>query len=159
MKRINSDLLTPLCQLITYMLIITAVMFLVQVGSRLYQRVTEQKNANEHLRSTVAYIHNQAAANDAMGVQVKSGIEGDMLVFPITGGEYELCVYAYEGNLIEEMKEKDAALDPASGDIITQVESFEIFAVSGNETMKLEIDGMTAWVNLRSCNPAVFGMA
>ena len=46
--------LTPICQLITYGLLVVSVLFMVYTGAVLFRRVTIQREKADHLRATVS---------------------------------------------------------------------------------------------------------
>ena len=143
-------MLTPLAQLITYGFLIAAVLFLVFVGSRLYQKINIQKTANEDLRSTVIYLQNQISANDTgRGVQVQKGPETDALVFPMENEEYVLSIYQYEGYLVEELTDRNYEFDPAGAQKIGPVDSFEIISTD-NGICHLKVDGQDVWAVMQS---------
>jgi flagellar biogenesis protein FliO len=150
MAKKNQDLLTPLCQLATYVFLIGAVLFLVYAGSHLFRNVTDQKNQNEHLRSTAFYLQNQLAANDSAGVvSVGEGPEGDdMLVIAIPEKPYYIYVYTYQGYLMEELGTA-GGVHPAQAEKITPVSSLEIEQQT-DQRLQVKVDGLSVWLTLRS---------
>ena len=125
MSRKFQDLLTPLCQLLTYGFLIWAVLFLVYTGSHLYEKVTVQKDRNEQIRSSIFYLQNQLTSNDAEGdVQVEKGPEGDMLVLSLPEREYQLYIYTYQGYLMEELGARGKGAHPDKASQVSPVKSF-----------------------------------
>ena len=143
------ELLTPLCQLVTYGLLIGAVLFLVYTGSRLYEKATLQKDQNEQLRSSVFYLQNQLAANDAVdSVLVEKGPEGDMLVLVLPEEDYRVYIYTYQGYLMEELGTESEGLRPDQGERISPVKTLAVEKKSAQRLL-VQVDQLSAWINLR----------
>ena len=139
----------PLLMLFSYLCLVGAVLFLVTAGCRLYQGVTAQRSANEHLRTTLYYLQNQVAANDcAEGVQVRKGPEGDLLALAMPENGCEVYVYTWQGELVEELALTGADPRPGLAEAITPVSSFGLNL--NGDTLELEVDGNRAWMSLRS---------
>lgn len=139
----------PLLMLFSYLCLVGAVLFLVTAGCRLYQGVTAQRSANEHLRTTLYYLQNQVAANDlSQGVQVRKGPEGDLLAMAMPENGCEVYVYTWQGQLVEELALIGTDPRPGLAEAITPVNSFDL-DLSG-DTLELQVDGIRAWMSLRS---------
>ena len=150
MSRKFQDLLTPLCQLLTYGCLIWAVLFLVYTGSHLYEKVTVQKDQNERMRSSIFYLQNQLASNDAEDdIQVEKGPEGDMLVLSLPEEEYQLYIYTYQGYLMEELGARGKGAHPNKAEQVSPVKSFQVKEREG-QRMLVQMDDTSAWITLPS---------
>lgn len=151
------DLLTPLCQLATYVFLVASVLFLVFAGSHLFHNVTDQKNQNERLRSTAFYLQNQLAANDCAGaVSVEQGPGGDdMLVIGLPGKAYCIYIYTYEGFLMEELGTA-GGVHPARAEKIAPASTLEIEQQT-DQRLQVKVDGLSVWLTLRSEGGEVHG--
>ena len=148
MRRVRQNF-TPLFQVLTYGFLIAAVLLLAYGGGRLYRGVSSARAQNEALRGTLAYLQSQVAANDAGGVRIESGPEGDMLVLPLSNGAYQTMIYLSDGELVEELAPTEAQPDPAKAQVISDVTSFSA-AFAGDHVLKLCADGRTALVSLHT---------
>ena len=140
---------TPLFQVLTYGVLIAAILLLAYGGGRLYRSVSEARTRNEAVRGTLAYLQSQVAANDAGGVRIESGPDGDMLVLPLESGDYQTMIYLSEGKLMEELSPVGARPDPTRAQAISDVSSFSV-SFAGNRALKLCVDGRTALVSLHA---------
>jgi len=141
--------LTPICQLITYGLLVVSVLFMVYTGAALFRRVTIQREKADHLRATVSYVQNQICfCEDKSAIYLEQGPEGDMLCLPMNGGQYEIRIYQYENSLREELSMPGMPAEPADAEKIAAVDSFEI-SLEDN-LARIRIDGRSAFASLRS---------
>ena len=148
MRRVRQNF-TPLFQVLTYGFLIAAILLLAYGGGRLYRGVSSARTQNEALRGTLAYLQSQVAANDAGGVRIESGPEGDMLVLPLSSGEYQTMIYLSNGKLLEELAPTDVRPDPTRAQTISAVNSFSA-AFAGDHALKVSVDGRTALVSLHA---------
>ena len=140
---------TPLFQVITYGFLTAAILLLAYGGARLYRGVSAARVQNESLRGTLAYLQSQVAANDAGGAAVESGLEGDMLVLPLEGGEYQTMIYLSDGKLVEELAPAGARPDPERAQTIADASEFSAAFVN-DHALRLSVDGRTALVSLHA---------
>jgi hypothetical protein len=137
-------------QLITYILLIGAVLMLTVTGGKIYQAVTLQKTANEQLRSTTAFLQSQVAAADtADQISITTGPEGDALCLRFGDGTYQTVIYLYDGSLVEQVLAVDAAFSPEDADVIASVDSFAVTLTTPNQ-LAFQVNGATFYAALRS---------
>ena len=145
-KRLEN--LTPICQLVTYALLTAAVLFMLFAGIRLFRRVTDSREEQEHLRATVSYVQNELyMCEEPSKVFLSQGPEGDVLVLPLSDGKYAVKIYLYEGYLREELSAVSDDADPSLAEKITEASSFDV-QFSSPTLVKVSVDGREAWAHL-----------
>ena len=148
-KKHNLSELTPICQVVTYGLLLLSVLFLVYTGIHLFQRVTKAREDADQLRSTLSYVQNQLfVCEDKSAVYVDQGPEGDMLCLPLREGRYEIRIYLYEGMIREELSKPGYEPDPSEAEKIAQATSFEV-DLTDPALARIRIDGREALASLR----------
>ena len=157
-KRFRLDALTPICQLITYILLVMAVLFLVYFGIHLFSRITQERNRMEHKRASVVYVQNQVAlCGDPAGVYIADGPEGDMLCLPLemyreadsaSSNRFEVKLYLFDGYLREELSLMGASPDPEEAEKIEAASGFNVW-FEGERLLVFEIDGIRGMAALR----------
>ena len=140
--------LTPVCQLVTYGLLVVAVLFQMFAGIRLFRNVTELRDDQDHLRSTVAYVQNELfVCEDPLRISVGKGPEGDLLILPLADSEYAVKIYLYEGYIREELSIASDGADPTLAEKISDASSFSL-DLSDPSVIRVSIDGRLAVAHL-----------
>ncbi|MDO4459261.1 MAG: DUF4860 domain-containing protein [Clostridia bacterium] len=138
---------TSLFQLITYMFLIISVLTMIVIGSKLFAKVTKNKNNNENIRAELSYIQSQLASIDSdRYFEISEGPEGDMIVLK---GEnsYKKLIYIYDGFLTEEYLPENSP--PLSGDFFRIVEAHNMNVSCENRLVIFSVDGNKAYFSLK----------
>ena len=147
-KERHLENLTPICQLVTYILLVLSVMFLMYIGVRLFRGVTQMRTEAEHTRATVTYVQNEVfLCEDSRNVSVGEGPEGDMLILPLCSGAYEIRIYLSEGYIREELAKAGAKIDPKNAEKISEAETFSLDMADAS-LLRITIDGQEALAHL-----------
>ncbi len=130
-------------------LLLIAALVLTVFAARIYGSITEGREENNALRSTLAYVQTRLAATEYKdGVHVEEGSEGSVLVLREGESGYETRIYLYEGQLREELSPCGSPLSPDEANCLTAAESFSITEEAG--VLRISIDGRQALSALRT---------
>lgn len=102
-------------------------LLLVALGAGMYQRVVDQLNTNNEVRSSLAYIANKVRTNDQENTFVleeNGGVQTLCLRTPESG--FVDYIYFYDGYLRELPTFDDVEFAPEFGDVIVSVQDFEM---------------------------------
>lgn len=127
-----------------YVILIGALLVLVVSGARLYGEIIGVNTEHVDQRSALAFIQNQAAANEG-GIEIKPGIEGEMLCLIEAGGKYETRIYQCGGALCTQLCSVQAELNAGSGQRICEISGFAL-CWEREGLLRVEADGACAYV-------------
>lgn len=135
-----------------FALLAAGILMLAVFGANVYNRVVDSQFANNDRRAVLSYLATSVRSCDAGGaVSVGDGPEGDALVLSSLGDDgyvYELRIYLYKGNLMEEYQESGSAYDPENAQTIGKTDTFAVALTGGN--VKLSTSQGNVLVHLRS---------
>jgi len=97
---------------------------LVLSGMQIYRQVTLQADENTDRQLALSYLNNKVRAYDGGGsvfVDVRDGISMLCLRETMNGDDYETLIYAYEGEMCEQLADVGDAFDPERGGRIIEV--------------------------------------
>lgn len=135
-----------------FALLAAGILMLVVFGANVYNRIVDFQFANNDRRAVLSYLSTSIRSCDNDGaVSVGRGPEGDSLVLSSTGEDgyvYELRIYLYRGNLMEEYQESGTAYDPESAQPIGKTDTFSVALKEGN--VRISTSQGNVLVHLRS---------
>ena len=124
---------------------------LIAFGARAYSHTGEEISNTDQLRTSLNYVANKvrfSSGGDAVNLESVDGIE----VLTVSEGEYQSCIYFYDGQLRECYLEDLEDFSPETGDVILEISDFQMEEDDGllcleactedGESMSLEIDSM-----------------
>jgi hypothetical protein len=133
-----------------YAMLAAALLFIALLGAQLYQSVTASQQHNEKMRATLAYVQSRVAAADAEnGVSLAEGPEGQALILKTSETKFEVRIYCYAGNLVEETAIAGNAFAPDKAQKIAACDSFSL-AMPKSNLLSITADGCEALASLRT---------
>lgn len=144
-----------------FALLVLATLALVLVGSRVYGLLVSGQNANSTNRIVKAYLSSQIRAADREhGVSFANGPEGQALVLRevLETGTYEVRIYLYEGNLMEEYAIAGTDFTPIRANIVAKTNQFDIENPEPN-LLKIITGEGEIYMSLRSDNGILGGIS
>lgn len=101
-----------------------ASLFLINIGVQVYKNVVIANNDNFELRTSLSYLATRVRQADQTGmveIREEDGIEILVLGEEKEDGEFETCLYFWDGFLYEHFMEKGGYFEPGYG-----METFEV---------------------------------
>lgn len=115
----------PAFALALFAVILTCILGLVVLGTRLYGGLVDSRSQNEAGRATLRYLSTALRGGDcAGGVAVRPGPEGGMLVLADEENGYETRIYLLDGWLVEETGPLGGEYDVESAQPVAQETEF-----------------------------------
>ena len=135
-----------------FALLTAGILMLAVFGANVYNRIVDSQFANNDRRAVLSYLSTSVRSYDGGGaVSAGRGPEGDSLVLSSTGDDgyvYELRIYLYQGNLMEDYQESGTAYDPKSAQPIGKTNTFSVVLKDGN--VRISTSQGNVLVHLRS---------
>lgn len=133
---------------ILYALLLISALVLTVFGATIYENITLQRDRNNALRSTLAYLQTRIQAADGGGeIAVTENGEGSVLVLSEGDSGFVTRIYLRNGMLCEELNRRDSPLMPDLANALTPAESF--LAEKEEGLLRVTVDGRTALAALR----------
>lgn len=140
-------------QLISYTVLIFALLLSVVAGSLLYKNVQGSKSDNSELRNTVSYIRSRVLSNSAES-EIAISDDGKTLMLTPFGKSYTIYIYENDGKLCEEIS-TDGEKKPERAEGITDITELS-FSIDGN-VLKYSVDGKDGSIFVRTTHERAMG--
>lgn len=103
-------------------------LFLVLIGSNVYQGIVNGMDSNSEIRTSLSYVSNKVRSADRneVSLQNRNGLQILVIAVPYGGEKYNTYIYQYDGYLMELFSKADKAFAPGGGDKITAVTVFTV---------------------------------
>lgn len=137
-----------------------AVFFLTVIfGAQTYRNIVQGQTQNNRTRTLLSYFSTCMRNHDTAGA-IRLYEEDGMTVLAIADGDsgYGLRLYQYEGCLVEDYGQLEAALYPAAAQVIGETESFWVEKVDEN-TYTITTDEGKVLLRARSAAEATGAVA
>jgi len=123
----NNERIKPgnIGRIISLAVILSLVFLLTYIGTATYRFIISRKTSNSSDRGCLSYLRNQVKNHDTENA-VEIRMDGKVLVLLEFDGEYtyELRIYEYDGELMEEYVPAGKETDPGKATKLTETDTF-----------------------------------
>lgn len=132
-SKINRHTVDILFVLTLFIVFAFSVIMLTGTGANVYQKIVDNMSENFNSRTSYSYFINKIHQSDAEG-NISTGTFGDssalLISEEIENVPYSTYLYVYDGHIKEMFVRSGQEFDPAYGNNILEVESFEVSGVT-----------------------------